>query len=281
MNNRDFFADQSIIQIDAFCFMQFNSIIFLFLFLPLVLGGYYLVPERLKNLVFLLFSLFLYTWGDKMYVLVLLYSAIANYNCGLLIEDGKRKLGLILSLLVNLLLLGFFKYYNFTFGAFHDLLTFFSIEFSYLKALPGLAVPIGISFYTFKTISYTLDVYHSKVKASRKFVEFATYVAMFPPLIAGPIVRYIDIRQQLTKKNISITNFSKGIERFIIGLAKKMLVANTFAAVADSVFSTQLSELSTSMAWVGIIAYTFQIYFDFSGYSDMAIGLGKMFGFDF
>ncbi|MCX6267458.1 MAG: MBOAT family protein [Bacteroidetes bacterium] len=261
--------------------MQFNSIIFLFLFLPLALGLFYFVPGKLKNFSLLLFSLALYTWGDQVFVLILLYSAVANYNCGLLIEDGKRKLGLILSLLINLLLLGFFKYYNFTFTAFHDFLTFFGIEFSYLKALPGLAAPLGISFFTFKTISYTLDVYHSKVKASRNFIEFATYVAMFPPLIAGPIVRYIDIQQQLTKKNISITNFSKGIERFIIGLAKKMIVANTFAIAADSVFSTPLSELSTSMAWGGIIAYTFQIYFDFSGYSDMAIGLGKMFGFDF
>jgi alginate O-acetyltransferase complex protein AlgI len=260
--------------------MPFNSIVFLFYFLPLVLAVFYLVPGKVKNLVLLFFSLLFYTWGDKVLVLVLLYSVFANFHCALLMEGGKRKLGLALSLIINLLFLGFFKYYNFTVSSVQDFLMFFNVNLTFLSSVAGLTVPLGISFYTFKIISYSLDVYHKKTKASTNIIEFATFVTMFPTLIAGPIVRYVDIQQQLSKKNISIANFACGIERFIIGLAKKMLIANTFAAVADSIFGTQVSDLSTTMAWVGVVAYTFQIYFDFSGYSDMAIGLAKMFGFD-
>jgi alginate O-acetyltransferase complex protein AlgI len=261
--------------------MQFNSLIFLFLFLPIALGVFFLTPGKIKNIVLLIFSLFFYTWGDKIFVLVLLYSTIANYNCGLLIEDGHKKAGLTLSLLVNLLLLVFFKYYQFTFGAFYELISFFHVDMPGIESIPVFAAPIGISFYTFKTISYSIDVYKSKVKASRNIIDFATYVTMFPPLVAGPIIRYADIEQQLKRKNLSIANFSAGIERFIIGLTKKMLIANSFAPFTDKIFSTEVSDLSTPMAWAGIIAYSVQIYFDFSGYSDMAIGLGKMFGFDF
>ena len=152
--------------------MQFNSIFFIFFFLPIVLAGYYLVPGKIKNLFLLLLSLFLYTWGDKIFVLVLIYSTVANYNCALLIEDGNKKLGLTLAFLVNLLLLGFFKYYNFSAILFHDLLSVLHLKFPYFESIPGLAAPIGISFYTFKTLSYAIDVSRLKVKASRNFIDF-------------------------------------------------------------------------------------------------------------
>lgn len=261
--------------------MQFTSIIFLFLFLPLSLIGYYLTPGKYRSLVLLLFSLFLYTWGDKVYVVVLLYSAVANYYCGLLIGDGKRKTGLWLGIGVNLLMLGFFKYYNFSASTFQDIMALFHVKSSFFETIPGLVAPIGISFYTFKTLSYLLDVYKAKVKASRKFIEFATYVAMFPPLVAGPIVRYQEIGTQLAGRPAGYSRFAEGIERFITGLAKKMLLANTFASAADMIFAAPIAELSTLTAWLGVILFTFQIYYDFSGYSDMAIGLGKMFGYDF
>lgn len=261
--------------------MSFTSIIFLFLFLPLSLIGYYLVPGKYRSLFLLLFSLFLYTWGDKVYVVVLLYSAVANYFCGLLINDGKRKTGLWLGIGVNLLMLGFFKYYNFSASTFQGIMALFHVKSSVFETIPGLVAPIGISFYTFKTLSYLLDVYKAKVKASRNFIEFATYVAMFPPLVAGPIVRYQEIETRLAGRPAGYSRFAEGIERFITGLAKKMLLANTFASAADMIFDAPITEISSLTAWLGVILFTFQIYYDFSGYSDMAIGLGKMFGYDF
>ncbi|MEZ5021696.1 MAG: MBOAT family O-acyltransferase [Chitinophagales bacterium] len=222
-----------------------------------------------------------YTWGEEEIVLVVLASTFIDFSCGLLIEKGKKNLGLAISLVTNLSFLFFFKYFNFAFDNFAYITSKLGLGSSTVSDLPNIALPIGISFYTFQTLSYTIDVYRGNVKANRNFVDFAAYVTMFPQLVAGPIVRYADINKQLRNKSISFDNFSFGIQRFIIGLAKKVLIANTFAEIADSVFSQNINSLSTEYAWVGILAYSFQIYFDFSGYSDMAIGLGRMFGFTF
>lgn len=214
-------------------------------------------------------------------MLIMLFSAVVDYGCGLLIEKGRKKLGLTISILSNLSLLGFFKYFNFTFDNFNNFIELVGYEGTYFENVPQIALPIGISFYTFQTMSYTIDVYRGNVKANHNFIDFAAYVTMFPQLIAGPIVRYIDINEQLRNKNISLSNFTKGVERFIIGLAKKVIIANSFASIADTLFAENYDSLSTPLIWLAIIAYAFQIYFDFSGYSDMAIGLGRMFGFNF
>ncbi|MGB0177282.1 MAG: MBOAT family O-acyltransferase [Owenweeksia sp.] len=216
-----------------------------------------------------------------MIVLIMLLSAVIDFSCGLIISKGRRKTGLWLSIFSNLAILGFFKYFNFTFDNLGYLLHTLGVEATWVRELPLIMLPIGVSFYTFQTMSYTIDVYRGKVQASRRFIEFATYVTMFPQLVAGPIVRYAEIQKQLVKKNLSWAGFSVGVERFIIGLAKKVLIANTFATIADDIFRQNTADLSSSYAWLGIIAYTFQIYFDFSGYSDMAIGLGRMLGFHF
>lgn len=261
--------------------MLFSSSIFLFLFLPVVLVLYYLSPSKIKNFTLLIASLFFYTWGEKAMVLIMLLTIVFDFAAAQIIESGKRKFGLLLSLCSNLALLGFFKYFNFAFENFHLFLTALGHDHPSLRSVPHIALPIGISFYTFQSLSYTIDVYRGHVKANKNLIDFATFVTIFPQLIAGPIVRYVDVAEQLKNKNISVENFALGVKRFIIGLSKKMLIANSCASVADSVFSTDLQDLSTPWAWAGIIAYSFQIYFDFSGYSDMAIGLGKMFGFDF
>lgn len=261
--------------------MVFSSAYFLFMFLPLVFLLYFSTPNKYKNLILSIASLYFYAFGEKYLVLLMISSAIVDYRCGILIEEGKRKLGLRISIAFNLLSLGFFKYFNFTFDNFQTILNLFDIQSEFIKNLPEIALPIGISFYTFQTMSYTIDVYRGEVKANRNFINFLAFVTMFPQLVAGPIVRYIDIYKQLNDKQISINNFVLGTERFIVGLTKKMLIANTFAAIADSVFENNVNDLSTLYAWIGIVAYAIQIYFDFSGYSDMAIGLGRMMGFNF
>jgi len=261
--------------------MLFTSAIFLFLFLPLVLLSYYLLPVKYRNIQLLLVSLFFYTWGELAIVLVMIASTIIDFVAGLVIDNGKKKLGLAISLVANLSFLGFFKYANFAFENYNALITYFGMSSNALLNLPNITLPIGISFYTFQTMSYTIDVYRGNTKANRNFIDFAAYVTLFPQLIAGPIVRYVDIAKQLNSRVLSINKFALGTERFIIGLAKKMIIANSFASIADEIFALPTNELSISASWLGIIAYSFQIYFDFSAYSDMAIGLGKMFGFDF
>lgn len=261
--------------------MLFTAPLFLFLFLPAVLLLFYLVPKQFKNVILLLSSVLFYTWGEEWLVLLMVSSTVIDYSCGLIIGRGKRKLGLYISIIANLSFLACFKYADFAFENFHILLSKIGWEDSFFKNLPGIALPLGISFYTFQTMSYTIDVYRGEVKANKNFIEFATYVTMFPQLVAGPIVRYIDIQKQLSNRKLSWSQFSEGVERFIIGLAKKVILANTFAAVSDEIFSFAPYDLSTGVAWLGIITYSFHIFFDFSGYSDMAIGLGKMFGFDF
>ncbi|WP_458628044.1 MBOAT family O-acyltransferase [Winogradskyella sp. PC D3.3] len=214
-------------------------------------------------------------------VVLILLSALVDYVCALIIEKGNKKLGLICSMLFNLGLLIYFKYANFIFENVNALLYAFDLNHSETTQLANITLPIGISFFTFQTMSYTIDVYRGKVKANKNFIDFATYVAFFPQLIAGPIVRYTDIKNELTNRKHNVVQFSQGVERFIIGLSKKMLIANNCGFIADGMFSLANNDLSMSMAWLGLLAYTLQIYFDFSGYSDMAIGLGKMFGFNF
>lgn len=261
--------------------MLFSSAIFIFLFLPVFLILYFAFPSRLRNLIMMLASLLFYSWGEQQIVLVLLASTIADYAFARLIETGYRKTGLVLSLLTNLGFLAFFKYFNFGFENYKALLQLLHLSTAGLEHVPNIALPIGISFYTFQTLSYTIDVYRGQVKASHHFIDYAAYVTMFPQLVAGPIVRYIDIEKQLRNKDISLQNFSLGFQRFIIGLAKKMLLANSFAEIADAVYALPIDDVSTLWAWMAAISYAFQIYFDFSAYSDMAIGLGRMTGFHF
>ena len=209
------------------------------------------------------------------------FSALIDYFASLIIESGKRKTGLLLSLFFNLFILSLFKYLPFFAENVYLFLSFFNIHLFNLSNVPTLELPLGISFYTFQTMSYTIDVYRKEVKANKNFIQFATYVTMFPQLVAGPIVRYVDVQRQIIQKNISVENFSEGIKRFVIGFAKKLILANGFAYIADTILKVESDKLSTFYVWLAMLSYAFQIYYDFSGYSDMAIGLGKMFGFDF
>jgi len=261
--------------------MLFSSPIFLFLFLPFTLLVYYLAPKRAKNLILLIFSLGFYTWGEKELVILIILSALIDYFAGLIIFYGKRKLGLTLSILFNLCILFYFKYSDFVFSNVIEILQSFNLSSENSDRFAHVILPLGISFYTFQTMSYTIDVYRGHVKANTNFIDFATYVTLFPQLIAGPIVRYKQIEKELKTRKTDFPLFAEGIERFIIGLAKKMIIANNCAFLVDGIFNLPANESSAIIAWLGVIAYSFQIYFDFSGYSDMAIGLGKMFGFSF
>ena len=259
--------------------MVFSSVIFLFFFLPLVLTLYFAVPFKYKNIILLIFSLIFYAWGEPRYVLLMIVSILMNYGYGIWLDRGghnekKRVCILAFAIVVNIGLLGFFKYANFTVDVINSALhTNFQLH--------PIALPIGISFYTFHAISYLIDVYRKKEKAQRNLFKLSLYITFFPQLVAGPIIRYNAIAKQLSKRVFSSIQFADGIQRFILGLSKKILLANPLGSVADTVFMTSTIDLSTGSAWIGIIAYTLQIYFDFSGYSDMAIGLGKMFGFEF
>lgn len=259
--------------------MLFSSITFLFIFLPLTLLLYYLVPVRMKNYVMLAASLIFYAWGEPVYIILMILSIMLNYFCGQDIyekRDNARamKMSLMFGVVMNLLILGFFKYYGLLMDTINAILP---IDIPYRV----LALPIGISFYTFQAMSYLIDVYRKEVKPQENILYFALYISMFPQLIAGPIVRYIDIEEQLKERSINSTKFGEGAMYFIRGLAKKVVLANTFGSVYEQVAAMQMGSFSTLTAWVGAIAYAFQIYFDFGGYSDMAIGLGKMFGFEF
>ncbi|MCF8233849.1 MAG: hypothetical protein K9G67_15670 [Bacteroidales bacterium] len=278
--------------------MLFSSIIFLFGFLPIVLLVFHLSGRKIR-LPFLLFSsLFFYFFGENYLLWIILASTIIDYCCALIISggyrrapinqlipggqrNGRQKFGLILSIVSNLAFLGYFKYSNFFIDSFNDALGALNIQSSFLSDIANISLPLGISFYTFQSMSYTIDVYRGKVKANRNFLKIATYVTMFPQLVAGPIVRYADIEKQLDRHKVRMDQFVDGIKRFIIGLAKKVLIANTMAKVADQVFLMCGDELTTGVAWIGVVAYSLQIYFDFSGYSCMAIGIGKMLGFDY
>lgn len=246
--------------------MVFSSLLFLFRFLPIVLLLYFIVPKRLRN--FLLFgaSLVFYAWGEPVYVVLILFSTVLDYCLGRAVghfkeigEQKKAKLAVAGSVIVNLSLLGFFKYIDFF----------------------ELALPIGISFYTFQTMSYTIDVYRGQADVQKNFIAFGAYVSMFPQLIAGPIVRYHEVAEQMDHRETSADAFSEGALRFVAGLGKKVLIANQVGIVWDEIAALSMGELTTATAWLGILAFTLQIYFDFSGYSDMAIGMGRMLGFTF
>ena len=256
--------------------MLFSSIPFLYHFLPCVLILYFVVPKCLKNTVLLLSSLVFYAWGEPKYVLLMVVSITLGYVFGLLIEVWRgtklSKLFLILSIVTSIGLLGYFKYADFFIANFNAV-TGLSVP------LLKIALPIGISFYTFQILSYTVDVYRGEVKAQRNYISLAAYVALFPQLIAGPIVRYSDIAAQLESRTHSFSNVALGTRRFILGLAKKVLIANALGELCD-IFK-ESNDKSVLFFWLYAIAFTLHIYFDFSGYSDMAIGLGKIFGFDF
>lgn len=259
--------------------MLFSSIVFLFTFLPVVLILYYIVPRRLKNMVLLAGSLVFYAWGEPVYAILMMISIVFNYISGLdiarnLDSPQRAKKSLILCIVVNLCILGFFKYEGFLLNSIGAVLR---IEIPYRE----LPLPIGISFYTFQILSYIMDVYRGEVKVQRKFLDFALYVTMFPQLVAGPIVQYADIERQLRTRKESWGKFGDGVLFFIRGLSKKVLLANTIGTVFDQVAALGTGQVSVLSAWLGCAAYTFQIYYDFSGYSDMAVGLGKMFGFEF
>jgi len=251
--------------------MVFSSISFLFFFLPLLFLCYFLVPRKGRNYVLLIFSFLFYYFGEKEYVLLLLFSCLANYICGLLIGRNHQKRYLVIGLLINIGLLFYYKYTNFFLGTFSNL---FHLSITTLKII----LPLGISFFTFQNISYLIDVYRKEVNSQKNFFIYCTYIALFPQLVAGPIVRYKDVCEQLDNRKESISLFSEGVRRFVMGLGKKVLIADTFYRVYTTGIATDMTFLSY---WLVALSFTFQIYYDFSGYSDMAIGLGKMFGFDF
>ena len=260
--------------------MVFSSLIFLFVYLPLTLGVYYICPEKWRNVVLLFFNLLFYGWGEPVYVLLMMFSVLVDYLLGLGISRwrDKEKIAralLSISIIWNLGLLFFFKYY--------DVLVVSLQEKGFVTGLPvlGLALPIGISFYTFQKLSYTIDVYRESCEGQKNFVEFSVFVTLFPQLIAGPILQYKDLAAQLKSRVLSIGKMREGIRFFTIGLCKKVLLANSIGALWDEYRLMGAGEITTLGAWMGLMAFCFQIYFDFSGYSDMAIGLGKMLGFEF
>lgn len=259
--------------------MLFSSIVFLFTFLPAVLVLYYLLPERFHNPVLLLASLIFYAWGEPVYIFLMLLSILFNYFSGLdiarnLTDRRLAKRSLIFNIVVNIAILGFFKYEGFVLDSLNAVLP---VHITYHP----LALPIGISFYTFQILSYIIDVYRGNVKVQKNILNFALYVTMFPQLIAGPIVQYADVEEQLVNRKSSWNKFGEGCMYFIRGLAKKVLLANTSGMIFTEVTGLGKGNVSVLSAWLGAFAYMFQIYFDFSGYSDMAVGLGKMFGFEF
>ena len=259
--------------------MVFSSTTFLLAFLPLVAILYYICPRRLRNALLLVFSLLFYGWGEPKYILIMLFSTVFDYCNGLGIgrcrakgnEKGAKAV-LVLSVVGNLAILGFFKYTDFAIVNVNGLLG---------SAIPtlGLLLPIGISFYTFQTMSYTIDVYRKLVPPQRNIIDFGAYVTLFPQLIAGPIVQYKTVAYDLEHRRENLSEASEGLQRLVIGLGKKVLIANQMGAIWEDIAA--MSDPSAVTAWIGAVAYTFQIYFDFSGYSDMAIGLGHFFGFHF
>ena len=260
--------------------MVFSSLMFLFVYLPVVLAAYYLTPLKWRNTVLLLFNLIFYGWGEPVYIVIMFLSIFIDYTHGLLIEkyradDQKARAFVVSSMVFNLALLFFFKYYDFLADSLRGISVFAS--------LPRLDVPlpIGISFYTFQTMSYTVDVYRGQAKAQRNIVSFGTFVTLFPQLIAGPILQYRDLDEQLDGRDHSAEKFASGVRVFTVGLAKKTLLANSIGMLWDVYRAMPSAALTTLGAWLGVAAFAFQIYFDFSGYSDMAVGLGRMLGFEF
>jgi alginate O-acetyltransferase complex protein AlgI len=260
--------------------MLFSSLIFLYAFLPIVLITHYFIRKKYRNRLLLTASLIFFAWGGVTYSLLIIFSLLVNYFTGLLIHkwknSSKAKTTLIVGVIINLLMLGIFKYANFITENINYVISLFS-DFQITN--PGIILPLGISFYTFQAMSYIIDLYRGEADVQKNFFKLSLYISFFPQLIAGPIVRYQNIAAQLTSRKVHKANLTYGIQRFVVGLSKKVLLANQFAIVADKAYAIPIEEMNTPTAWVGVLAYTFQIYFDFSGYSDMAIGLGRMFGF--
>jgi len=263
--------------------MLFSSTLFLFVFLPVFLGLYLALPNiRLRNSLLLAGSLFFYAWGETLYVLILIASIGLNYILGLWIESqsdrpAKHRV-LVLAVGLNLLILTVFKYSNFLVDNLNLILAGLGVD---PVVLAPVHLPLGISFFSFQAITYVVDIYRRQAAAQKNPLRVALYIALFPQLIAGPIVRYKQIAAQLESRTRRLEDVAEGIRRFIVGLSKKVLIANTLALPADRIFAIPGSELETSVAWLGIVCFSFQIYFDFAGYSDMAIGLGRCFGFRF
>lgn len=271
--------------------MVFSSLIFLCIFLPIMIIGYYVLPKKCRNIFLLLGSLFFYAWGEPKYIYLMLASIVGNYLFGIIIhysavkeKTAVKKATMWITVAFNIGLLVYFKYFVLLAETAKNL-------FNENIIVPEIALPIGISFFTFQGMSYVIDVYRQdyvlKEDGSRfdlvqkNPINLALYISMFPQLIAGPIVRYGDIKDYLKDRKTSLEKFTKGIERFIIGLAKKVILANSLGEIADKIFTADVNYIGARVAWIGIVFFTIQIYFDFSGYSDMAIGLGKMFGFEF
>ncbi len=262
--------------------MVFSNLFFIYLFLPLNLILYYAVPNKTwKNVVLLLFSLFFYSWGEPVWVFLLMLTAFLDYTWAKCIEyfnltgqQRRKKIALIASLVFDLGMLGVFKYSGFVVENI-NLLTGLSLP------VPKIALPIGISFYTFQTISYVLDVYRGQVAAQKRYYKYLMYLSSYHQLVAGPIVRYSDVAAEIENRTVSAQDFSEGITRFCLGLTKKVVVANVAGSLAGNYLDADLASLSVAGAWFGVLLYTLQIYYDFSAYSDMAIGLGRMFGFHY
>ena len=262
--------------------MVFSSLLFLFRYLPIVLVLYYILPRAYRNAILFFMSLLFYAWGEPKFVLIMLFSIFANYGYGLLADFSNKKenvllgrLNIVITVVFNLSILGLYKYYDFV-------IININMIFSSHFVLRNITLPIGISFFTFQAMSYVFDVYLKRGKVQKNPLNLILYISFFPQLIAGPIVRYKTISEQIMNRKENLALFSSGTTRFLEGLCKKVLLANSLAIIADRAFNYKdYTELPASFAILGIISYTLQIFYDFSGYSDMAIGLGRMFGFEF
>ena len=260
--------------------MVFSTPVFMFYFLVFTLAIYFVVPRKFRNLVLLISSLFFYYWGEREYVSIMFLSTVIDYTHGMIVERCKEKgnikgakIAVGSSIFFNLALLVFFKYWDFLAG---------SLQAIGIPApILGIHLPIGISFYTFQTMSYTVDVYRGDTRAQRSILNFGTFVTLFPQLIAGPIIKYKDLGDQIDQRTTSADKFAAGVQIFMVGLGKKLLLANNVGQLWDAYKAMAPGELTVAGAWLGIVAFSLQLYFDFSGYSDMATGLGRMFGFDF
>ncbi len=263
--------------------MVFSSIVFLFAFLPIVLTVYYVLKPQLRNIFLLIASLFFYYWGEPKFLIVMVASILWNYLCGIVLNifiDKNRsqrfieRFTLFVGVAVNVGLLFYFKYFNFSIELLNSI-------FHCGLAVQNIVLPIGISFFTFQGISYIIDVYRRDVPAQKNPLKFGMYISLFPQLIAGPIVRYADIEKEINCRSVTLNDFYQGMVRFVVGLSKKVIIANTLANQVDKIFAQDVTTITQGTAWLGAIMYALQIYFDFSGYSDMAIGLGRIFGFTF
>lgn len=257
--------------------MLFSSSLFLLLFLPAIVTGNFLVKTQYSNYLLLAASLIFYAWGEPVYVLIMLFSIVINWVFGILVDrsDKYKVFFLTVCIIINLSILGYYKYYNFFVQIINSFFNF------HLFNSKEISLPIGISFFTFQSLSYVIDLYRKECRVQKNILNLALYVSFFPQLIAGPIVRFCDVDKQIESREVSVDKFAVGFRRFMYGLGKKIIISNTMAEVVDIIYAKPFDELTTIAAWFGAIAYMMQIYYDFSGYSDMAIGLGKIFGFDF